>query len=87
MKVVIGHYDHYLRVAHELDAAAFDVPTDQWNALSDDEKWSLNRQFLDWVMEQSAYIVLATDPAFIKRPSWLDRELRYLALHGYKIEP
>lgn len=81
--IVIGRYPHYLELAESLKARAFNIPQGQWLAMSAEERWAINRQFLDEAMAADKQIILATAPEKVPLGSTLEKELDYLASYGF----
>jgi len=80
-KIVLGHFPEYLSLAAEIGAEVLNIPKDEWDRLDDAARWTANRKFLDDAIARDAEIVLSTTR--VKRGSWFERELRYLASKGY----
>jgi hypothetical protein len=84
--IVIGRYQatpNYLELAEKLGAKAFAIPQSEWDAMSPDKRWALNREFLDEAMASGEQIILATPPEKVPVGSTLEMELDYLASFGY----
>jgi hypothetical protein len=81
--IVIGRYRIYLDVAAALGGEVFNIPQDKWNSMTPDEQWTLNKEFLDQAMVANKTIRLATPPEKVPLMSTLQKELNYLASHGY----
>jgi hypothetical protein len=81
--IVIGRYRIYLDVAAELGGEVFNIPQDKWNSMTPDERWALNKEFLDQAIAGNKTIRLATPPEKVPLGSTLEKELNYLASHGY----
>jgi hypothetical protein len=80
--IVIGRYPIYLQEAARLCGRAFDIPQDEWDAMTPDERWTFNRKFLDEAILAGEQIILATPPEKVPSGSTLEKELNYLASHG-----
>lgn len=80
-KIVLGHFPAYIALAIEISAELFNMPQDEWDRLDDAGRWEANRKFLDDAIDRGDEIVLSTTR--VKRGSWFERELRYLAGKGY----
>jgi len=80
-KIVLGHFPEYLSLAAEIGAEVFNIPKDTWDRLDDAARWTANQKFLDDAIARDDEIVLSTTR--VKRGSWFERELRYLASKGY----
>jgi hypothetical protein len=80
--IVIGRYPHYLVLAESLKARVFNIPQDQWLAMAVEERWVINRKFLDEAIMANEQIILATPPEKVPLGSTLEKELNYLASHG-----
>jgi hypothetical protein len=81
--VVIGRYPFYLELAEELKAKVFNISQSQWLAMTPDQRWEINRAFLDAAMAAGEKIILATAPEKVPVGSTLEKELDYLARYGY----
>lgn len=44
---VLGNYSAYTKLATELGARRFQIPTNVWNKLTAAEQWAANQKFLD----------------------------------------
>lgn len=84
--VVIGHYPDYLLLAQKLGASCFSVSQEIWEALDDDGRWQMNRDFLDDAIRRGSVFVLSTPPLDVREGSWLDREIQYLFDNGYEYD-
>jgi hypothetical protein len=84
---VLGHYPEYTNLADELNANRFSIPSEQWNAMSVEERWSINRQFLDEAISHSDQFRLATPINQVRPGSYYQKELNYMYKQGYKISP
>ena len=80
-KIVVGHFPEYLSLAAEIGAEVFNIPKDEWDRLDDAARWTANRRFLDDAIARDDEIVLSTTD--VRRGTWFERELRYLASKGY----
>ena len=80
--IVIGRCPYYLVLAESLKARVFNVPQDQWSAMSVEERWVINRKFLDEAIMANEQIILATPPEKVPLGSTLEKGLNYLASHG-----
>jgi hypothetical protein len=47
--IVSGRYPIYLQVAGRLRGRVFNIPQDEWDALTPDQRWTFNKEFLDKV--------------------------------------
>jgi hypothetical protein len=82
-KTALGHFPAYLQLAEREGAAAFNIPTEAWNALSEGERWATNQAFLDQAIARGDRFILATQPSLARAGSYFARELEYLAGKGY----
>jgi hypothetical protein len=80
-KIVLGHFPEYLSLAAEIGAEVFNIPKDTWDRLDDTARWTANQKFLDDAIARDDEIVLSTTD--VRRGTWFERELRYLASKGY----
>ena len=60
--IVIGRYPIYISEGGRLGARTFNIPADQWNAMTPDQQWALNKEFLDKAIAGNEEIRLATPP-------------------------
>jgi hypothetical protein len=81
--IVIGRYPIYISEGGRLGARIFNIPADQWNAMTPDQQWALNKEFLDKAIAGNEEIRLATPPEKVPLGSALEKELKYLASHGW----
>jgi hypothetical protein len=81
--IVIGRYRAYIELGERLKARVFNIPPDEWDALTPKQRWALNREFLDSAMAAGEQIILATAPEKVLPGSTLEMELDYLASYGY----
>jgi hypothetical protein len=86
-KTVLGHYPEYTKLAGELGARRFNIPTNVWNKMTDAERWAANQKFLDRMINRGDDIILATPLDKVKPGSYFQRELDYLLGKGYKVSP
>lgn len=81
--IVIGRYPIYLQEAGRLGGKVFNIPQDEWDAKTPDQRWAFNKKFLDNAIVDDEQIILATPPEKVPLDSTLEKELNYLASHGY----
>ncbi len=79
----LGHFPYYQRVAEEAALLHFDVCPQKWAAMSQPDRWSLNRSFLDRIIREQRVVWLATPPSDARPRSSYARELGYLFANGY----
>src|SRR5205814_2331867 len=86
-QIVLGQYPEYIELADTLNAQRFNIPSEVWRNMSDDERWKANQKFLDRADLRGDKIILATSPndADPDRIYW--RELEFMAEKGYQIAP
>lgn len=82
---VLGHYPAYTKLATELGARRFQIPTSVWNKMSAAEQWTANTKFLDRMILRGDNIRLATPLNQVKPGSFFQKELNYLFDKGYKV--
>jgi hypothetical protein len=59
---VIGRYPIYLRQAERLKGKVsniFNIPQDKWAAMTPDQRWAFNKEFLDVAIVADEQIILA----------------------------
>jgi hypothetical protein len=81
--IVIGRYPFYLGLGERLKAKVFNIPQRQWLAMTPDERWAINREFLERAIDAGEQIILECAPEKVPLPSTLEKELDYLASRGY----
>jgi hypothetical protein len=74
---VLGHYPAYTKLATELGARRFQIPTSVWNKMSAAEQWTANTKFLDRMILRGDNIRLATPLNQVKPGSFFQKELNY----------
>ncbi|MEA5115409.1 MAG: RHS repeat-associated core domain-containing protein, partial [Geobacteraceae bacterium] len=84
-KTVLGHYPDYVKLSDKLNARRFQIPTTIWEKMSDAERWTANKKFLDRTIARNDDIILATPLEKVKPGSWYEKELQYLRSNGYSI--
>jgi hypothetical protein len=83
---VIGKYPNYLKVADEVGAKRFNIPTNIWNKMSETQRWAANQKFLDRAITRSGDIMLDKPIKDINSVSGeLRKELNYLSQRGYEL--
>jgi hypothetical protein len=83
---VIGHYPEYVNLAEDLQANFFSVPTEQWNAMTQEEQWGMNQKFLDDAIARGDTFRVATPLDKVRPGSFLEKEINYLTSKGIKVE-
>ena len=81
--IVIGRFPIYISEGVRLGARTFNIAPDEWKAMTPDQQWALNKEFLDKAIMDNEEIRLATPPEKVRLRSALEKELNYLASHGY----
>jgi hypothetical protein len=79
--IVIGRYPIYLQEADRLKGRVFNVSQEEWAAMSPDQRWAINKEFLDAAIVADEQIIPATPPEKVPLGSTLEKELNYLASH------
>jgi hypothetical protein len=80
--IVIGRYPIYLQEAGRLSGKVFNIPQYEWDAMTPDQRWTFNKEFLDKAIVAGEQIILATPPEKVPSGSTLEKELNYLASCG-----
>ena len=82
---VLGKYPKYINDANDIGGNKFDIPTEVWNNMTDAEKWTANKKFLDRAINRGDDIMLSTpfDPE--KTTGYFRKEVDYLMSQGYKL--
>jgi RHS repeat-associated protein len=85
-KTVLGHYPNYLKLADEIGARRFNIPTEVWNKMNSAEQWAANQKFLDRAIARGDDIILSNPVKNINNISGSFRkELDYLGSKGFKL--
>lgn len=85
-KIVLGHYPDYIDMADTISAKRFNIPQKIWNRMSDAEKWSSNKKFLDRAIKRGNEIILSNPVKNInKAKGYFRKELDYLIEKGYRL--
>jgi RHS repeat-associated protein len=83
---VIGKYPNYLKVADQIGAKRFNIPTSVWNKMSEAQRWTANQKFLDRAIARGGDIMLDKSIKDIGSVSGeLRKELNYLSQRGYQL--
>jgi hypothetical protein len=82
--IVLGHFPEYLLEAKRRNVPCFDMHMEEWDKMTEAERWEANRQFLDEAVANGDEIVLATRLHLLKPGSYFEKELEYLASKGYQ---
>ena len=82
---VLGHYPSYTKLAGQLGAKRFNIPTNIWNKMTASQKWAANQKFLDRMILRGDNIRLSTPLNQVKPGSFYQKELNYLFNKGYKV--
>ena len=72
-------------MAKDLKANYFSIPTEQWNAMSETERWAANQKFLDEAIARGDTFRLATPIEKVDPSSYTAKEIQYLTSRGYQI--
>jgi hypothetical protein len=80
-KIVLEHFPEYLSLTADIGAEVFNIPKDTWDRLDGAARWTANQKFIDDTIARDDEIVLSTTD--VRRGTWFERELRYLASKGY----
>jgi hypothetical protein len=60
--IVIGRFPFYLRLGERLKAKVFNFPQNQWLAMTPEQRWAINREFLDAAIAAGEQIILECAP-------------------------
>ena len=82
--IVLGHFPDYREQAKLKNARCLSIPDDEWDKMTDTERWEANRQFLDDAIANGDEIILATPLHLLEAGSYFEKELEYLASKGYQ---
>ena len=82
---VLGKYPDYIKLAKQLGAKRFNVPTNIWNKMSATEQWGANQKFLDRMILRGDEVILSNPVLDINKFSGAFRqELDHLIKNGYR---
>ena len=82
-KTILGRTtDGYIEKADELGANKFEIPQEQFEKMSEDERWNANKEFLDDVIDSGSDIELVT-PWDSAEGYYFQREKDYLQSRGF----
>lgn len=81
---VLGHFPGYLEKAKSLGANSFNIDPKVWSKMTEAEKWTANKGFLDDVIKRGDNVTLSTKRSEIRKGSYLEREVEYLLSNGYQ---
>jgi RHS repeat-associated protein len=85
-KTVLGKTGSYEKLASELGANRFSIPTEIWNEMSEAERWAANQKFLDRMIARGDEIVLSNRVTDINEVTgYFRKELDYLINNGFKL--
>ena len=86
---VLGHFPGYVNLGRTLCCAKFfSVPAAQWNQLTPQERWSLNRAFLNGLQPPSSNrVVFSHYPSQARLGSSFYHEIRHLQAIGVRVRP
>jgi hypothetical protein len=82
---VIGHYPDYIQLAEKLGANRFNIPGNVWDKMTEVQRWTANRKFLDRAVRRGDIFELATPLEKIRPGSYLEKEINYLLEQGYQL--
>lgn len=73
-----------MKLAEDLGANHFNVPSNIWNKMYDAEKWFANQKFLNRMIERGDNVILSNSAFEAKSGTYFLKELEYLYSKGYK---
>jgi hypothetical protein len=82
---VLGSYPGYLKLAQDLKARVFSIPSDVWNSMSRAQQWAANEKFLDQSIAKGHQFILSANAYGAKAGTFFYSEIQYLLNNGYKI--
>ena len=80
---VIGRFPANRDLAQTIGGSWMDIGSDEWNAMTDDERWANNVQFLQDAIIRGDTFRLASSPSDAQPGTFFLRELIWLAEQGY----
>jgi RHS repeat-associated protein len=85
-KTVLGKTGSYEKLASELGANRFSIPTEIWKKMSEAERWTANQKFLDRMIMRGDEIILSDPVTNIDDVrGYFRKELDYLISSGFKL--
>jgi len=85
-QAVLGKFPDYLKLADELGAKRFNIPSDVWSKMNKAEQWEANQKFLDRMIARGDEIILSNPVKNINDVSGAFRnELDYLTGKGFRL--
>ena len=82
---VLGSYPGYLKLADQLKARVFSVPSSVWNNMTRAQQWAMNQKFLDESIKKGHQFILSANAYGAKEGTFFFSEIQYLLNNGYKI--
>lgn len=83
---VLGKFPDYIKLADDLGAKRFNIPTSVWNRMSAAEQWAANQKFLDRAIARGDNILLSNTVRNINDVTGtFRRELDYLIGNGFQL--
>ena len=83
---VLGRYRAYVDTANRLGANFLNFVDDSWSRLTDDQRWAVNKQFLDDAIARGDTFKLASLVDEAKAGTYFRMELEYLISLGYEVK-
>jgi len=85
-KTVLGKTGSYEKLASDLGANRFSIPTEIWKKMSEAERWTANQKFLDRMIARGDEIILSNRVTNINDfTGYFRKELDYLISCGFKL--
>ena len=82
---VIGQWPYNEVLAERVGGRFLNIPMSVWDKLSPDERWAVNKRFLEEAIRAGDRIILATPGDMARSGSYFMRELHYLMSRGYRL--
>lgn len=83
---VLGKFPDYIKLANEVGAKRFNIPTSVWNSMSKAEQWAANQKFLDRAIARGDDILLSNPVQNINDVTGAFRqELDYLMSNSFRL--
>lgn len=84
--IVLGKFPDYIKLADDIGANRFSIPTSVWNRMSAADQWAANRKFLDRAISRGDEVRLSNRVGNVQDVNGAFRqELDYLIANGYRL--
>lgn len=84
--IVLGKFPEYIKLADDIGAKRFSIPTSVWNRMSASDQWAANQKFLDRAISRGDEVRLSNRVGNVQDVNGAFRqELDYLIANGYRL--